>query len=145
MNNDLISRSALLKAFSESNHIKETASGLDVMEMLAIKETVDNAPTVEAYTEEDIKRTIKENFDLGYEMAKNKYEKPKESELVKAYTKGFDTGVETVRPKGEWVKPNRPTNGLYVICNQCQCENPLRTNFCPNCGADMRNNYNDSK
>ena len=41
------------------------------------------------------------------------------------------------RPKGEWVKPNRPTNGLYVICNQCQCENPLRTNFCPNCGAKM--------
>ena len=29
-------------------------------------------------------------------------EKTKEGELVKAYTKGFDTGVETVRPQGKW-------------------------------------------
>lgn len=29
------------------------------------------------YTEEDMKQAIKENFDLGYEMAKNKYERPK--------------------------------------------------------------------
>lgn len=34
------------------------------------------------YTEEDMKRTIKENFDLGYEMAKNKYERPK-GEIIK--------------------------------------------------------------
>lgn len=47
MNNDLISREALLKAFANSEHIKETDSGLDVMEMLAIKEIIDNTPTVD--------------------------------------------------------------------------------------------------
>ena len=30
-------------------------------------------------------------------------EKAKEGELVKAYTKGFDAGVETVRSQGEWI------------------------------------------
>ena len=35
--------------------------------------------TVEAFTEEDMKRTIKENFDIGYEMAKAKFERPNES------------------------------------------------------------------
>ena len=30
-------------------------------------------------------------------------EKAKEGELVKAYTKGFDAGVETARPQGEWI------------------------------------------
>lgn len=28
------------------------------------------------YTEEDMKQAIKENFDIGYEMAKNKYARP---------------------------------------------------------------------
>lgn len=43
----IIDADALLKAFANSEHIKETGSGLDVMEMLAIKEIIDNAPTVE--------------------------------------------------------------------------------------------------
>ena len=43
----LIDADILLKSFAESNHIKETSSGLDVMEMLAIKEIIDNAPTIE--------------------------------------------------------------------------------------------------
>ena len=54
---DLISRSALLKAFAESNHIKETVCGLDVMEMLAIKEIIDNAPNQQFVQEiEELKR-----------------------------------------------------------------------------------------
>ena len=69
---DLISRAALLKAFANSEHIKETDSGIDVMEMLAIKEIIDNASTV-------------------------KPEKAKEGEIIKAYTKGFDNGVEIAR------------------------------------------------
>lgn len=41
------------------------------------------------------------------EAIKHCEEKAKEGELVKAYTKGFDTAVEitrTERPQGEWVK-----------------------------------------
>ena len=44
---DLISREALKEAFANSEHIKETTDGLDVMEMLAIIEIIDNAPAAE--------------------------------------------------------------------------------------------------
>jgi len=36
------------------------------------------------------------------------------------------------RPKGEWIVENHE-----VICSVCG-QNNLETNFCPNCGADMR-------
>ena len=82
------------------------------------KEVMDNAVlTVKPeYTDEDIKRTIKENFDLGYEMAKNKYE----------------------RPKGEWLEPYE--SKIAQECSIChrQMPAPKWFNFCPNCGADMR-------
>lgn len=36
------------------------------------------------------------------------------------------------RPKGEWIVENHE-----VVCSVCG-QNNLETNFCPNCGADMR-------
>ena len=55
---------------------------------------IDNAPTVEP-------------------------EKAKEGELVKAYTKGFDAGVETARPQGESIRIadglKKARHGNYVI------------------------------
>ena len=108
---DLISRSALLKAFAESNHIKETASGLDVMEMLAIKEIIDNAPTVD--------------------LTKNQ-----------AYDKGFITAMKLyARPKGKWHYFDEYLNGgtFYITeCPFCHLRVLEITNFCPDCGADMR-------
>lgn len=69
------------------------------------------------YTEEDIKQAIKENFDIGYEMAKNKYE----------------------RPKGEW-RPKTDFDGFtYCVCSSCNWLNyGDELNFCPNCGAKMK-------
>ena len=117
MNNDLISREALKKAFANSKHIKETVSGLDVMEMLAIKEIIDNAPTV-------------------------KPEKAKEGEIVKAYTKGFDTGVEiarTERPQGKWICKDKVDGHMFgYSCSNCRNPEWQITRFCPNCGADMK-------
>lgn len=68
------------------------------------------------YAEEHIKQAIKENFDIGYEMAKNKYE----------------------RPKGEWLEPYE--SHIAQECSIChrQMPAPKWFNFCPNCGADMR-------
>lgn len=41
------------------------------------------------------------------------------------------------RKKGEWVSLNG-----WITCSKCGCEPPNETNiesdFCPNCGADMR-------
>ena len=43
---------------------------------------------------------------------------------------------EYERRKGKWEKVyygNRPNR-----CSECRQKNNYRTNFCPNCGADMR-------
>lgn len=85
------------------------------------EDLIDNAPTVEP-------------------------EKAKEGELVKAYTKGYDAGVEiarTERPQGEWVIDDW---SKIIECNKCRGQAPIditsgeqyRSNFCPICGADMR-------
>lgn len=73
---DLISREALKNVILNDRKLDGVNANWEVNRILV---HIDNAPTVEP-------------------------EKAKESELIKAYTKGFDTGVETVkneRPQGE--------------------------------------------
>ena len=43
------------------------------------------------------------------------------------------------RPKGEWIMDNEHTKNplLWYKCNLCGVYHSP-TNFCPNCGADMR-------
>ena len=84
---------------------------------------IQNAPTVDTYTEDDVKTAIKEGHEVGYEMAKAKFE----------------------RPQGEWLT-NRVA--FHLTCPFCGCnlralkdkvfEGDYEYNFCPNCGADMR-------
>ena len=147
MNNDLISREALKKAVDTWDKFGYTAQGklirltehedfyVPYVKYQDIVNCIDNAPTVAEsckelqevaserpqgeYTEEDMKRTIKENFDLGYEMAKNKFG----------------------RPQGEWIEYNTACH--HYKCDQCNADYNsfmVKPNFCPNCGADMRNN-----
>ena len=122
MNNDLISRSELKKAFE---HLASDDYESQLWYESTVFRVIDNAPTVEP-------------------------EKAKEGELVKAYTKGFDAGVETARPQGEWIIDN----DNLPVCKECgeialqrvfvkvphliQDVRMVKSNFCPNCGADMR-------
>lgn len=41
------------------------------------------------------------------------------------------------RPKGYWLQAYLGFNDFYK-CNICKGLNPVKSNFCPNCGADMR-------
>ena len=73
---DLISRKHLYRRIkTECNPYGKPT--IDFESGKRVLDIIDNEPTVETYTEEDMTRTIKENFDIGYEMAKNKYERPK--------------------------------------------------------------------
>jgi hypothetical protein len=109
--------------------------GCDDISSNVVEDLIDNAPTVEP-------------------------EKAKEGELVKAYTKGFDTGVETVRPQGEWLPfkydyDDEHGDGNYTkiikdadqthweeywapefVCSNCYSKNH-KAAFCPHCGAKM--------
>jgi len=94
MNFDLISRSGLKKALSQTPYN-------DYDDLTRTENLIDNAPAVEA-------------------------EKVKEGELVKAYTKGFDTGVETVRSQGEWID----YSNTFYKCPDCGY---LLEKCCPHC------------
>ena len=41
---------------------------------------------------------------------------------------------------GEWIDEEIDCNGIFVItyCSECKEQCDYRTDFCPNCGADMR-------
>lgn len=87
MKNDLISRealrTALVQAFGCENATKygnknaeQQANSYSTYMLYEIADTIedviDNAPSVEEITNEDIQQAIKEGFANGYEMAKEK-------------------------------------------------------------------------
>lgn len=41
------------------------------------------------------------------------------------------------RPQGEWIRTALYGQTCYE-CDNCHLHYDLKTNFCPNCGADMR-------
>ena len=90
------------------------------------------------------------------EVAARKYSKDEEIlNLSQALQIGIDA-IKQKRPQGEW---DREKIAFYGVCTECgapvasnladiflygeigKC--PYNTNFCPNCGADMREAEND--
>ena len=61
----------------------------------------------------------------------------------KAYNEGFKDGVEQgiklSETPGEWINQFIGGNEC-VMCSECKLHFDIGTNFCPNCGADMRGN-----
>ena len=74
MSNDLISREALREAIRKRLGIS-SLKYLTEQEKVIVEE-IDNAPTVETYSEEDMCDTTSNGFDIGYDFAKAKYERP---------------------------------------------------------------------
>lgn len=111
MNNDLISREAL----------KEEINKKRIVGRFNTIQIIDNAPTVEAYTPEQVKELVDLNKKLSEE-----------------------------RPQGEWITRHKLNSfGQDVVCFECnkcgEYKVPLYHLFiteplslCPNCGADMR-------
>lgn len=113
----LIDADALKRKFRNVNE--------GVFQMSRIYELIDNAPTVEEITNEDIQQAIKEGFANGYEMAKAKFE----------------------RPTGEWVILDGGDRGC-PFCNTATGRESNASlvffNYCPYCGADMRGEDNEA-
>lgn len=64
-------------------------------------------------------------------------------DAVKNIVKGMSL-VTPIRPKGHWIKIELPSRDAHE-CSECgglafldECGNEKLTDFCPNCGADMR-------
>ena len=111
---DLIRRSALKEA------IKDHFDNLDAYFPYTFIKEVDNAPTVEPF----------EPDYVGAERLKARQ---------RGYEQGYHFGMEigkTLNPKikqGTWKLDN-----IGVYCSECEMHPDYSSNFCPNCGADMR-------
>ena len=118
---DLISREALKKAINDNGYSH-------YFEIFAI---IDNAPTVEP--------TFKP-------IAEIKLDKEQLQEIVDKAKVEVMASVE--RPQGKWIKQYGKSyelitnEGVFVgeltKCPKCQYDKARGSNFCPNCGADMR-------
>lgn len=71
------------------------------------------------------------------------------------YEQGFRVGaygrLDEIRPQGEWKVNNYgehicPICGHYALYDECQDNDyyEVQSNFCPECGADMRGNKNET-
>lgn len=71
-------------------------------------ERIDNAPTVA------------EDYDTGYQD-------------------GLEDGLNDIRLQGEWIVFYTPKKKKVFKCDKCMAVSIQgQTNFCPNCGTDMR-------
>ena len=120
MNNDLISRSALLKRIDEEREYLKARGQFGAEHILVhnFRDLIDNAPTV--------------NFMISPDYVTELQNRNKE--LIKQLE-------EAERPQGEWIDHSE-TDG-YVECPFCgsatTCEdNKDELHFCFSCGADMR-------
>ena len=118
---DLISREALLKAMEEERQylLARGQTGAEHILVHHCLPIIDNAPTVKITEEQAI-------------------DKLHETGWLPRHDKEM-----TERPQGKWT--DLSTDGRHVgwiACSVCGQEPPndsnLRTDFCPNCGADMR-------
>lgn len=64
--------------------------------------------------------------------------------ILSSMTLGFNEGLKAPsadRPQGKWID-NRGVSGksqhFPFECSECHDDNERTTNFCPNCGASMR-------
>lgn len=128
MNNDLISRSALKKAFCNNcvhNCYYCNLAKWDKKGACYNCGLIDNAPTVEPF----------EPDYVGAERLKARQ---------RGYEEGYHYGMEigkTLNPKikqGEWIPQNRDEEfyGEVFKCSACETID-FESNFCPKCGAKM--------
>ena len=124
MNNDLISRDVLKK---DGARIKDTGYDtnneplFDFVELTTLFKIIDNAPTVEPNCE----------GCATWVMS---------TELLKKRLSYLE------RPQGEWLHHEEYTNNrtFYITeCPFCKLRVHEETNFCSNCGADMRSEENE--
>ena len=126
MTNDLISRSALKKTFENA-----CIYGLPMNELYgAILKIIDNAPAVDTSDAKYLEERDADAYETGY---------------LQGHVDGYiKAEKDYAKSQGEWITIKVDTDLDDTVCSICgkSCEDiegtPHKTNFCSNCGADMR-------
>ena len=120
---EYIKREAAIKAVSEND-----CEGYATQAVKAIP-AADVLPRDEAIT-------------MGAELAAMHGSDATSQQLEEAYLKGVEDGMtrRDVRPvvRGKWTRIDYEPHGHDYKCSACGWKNDMPTHFCPNCGADMR-------
>ena len=109
MNNDLISRSALISAIEKGEGISWERYGDN--EVCVRKKYIDNAPAV-------VPEMFMNSYQEGYDLAKREFERPK-GEWI-------------------WKDDSAESHFLYCSSCGAGFYEPLALKTCPNCGAQMK-------
>lgn len=149
---------------------KNVAEVNGILTHILTAEEIDNAPTVDTFTFDDMKKGIevgrlfgqsegrvkKEGNDMrNYFDDKGNYINVENLSLANIYHRAFALGVESVAikpPRGEWYIANPHEDDYHKSVIMCPCCGtaykytdlckiaPVRCfpNFCPHCGADLR-------
>ena len=110
MNNDLIKRSLAI-SYAISGLVRRI-DGEDWIRTSEVKQSLNDVPTVEAYTSEDLAKYISTTEDLVREKLE--------------------------RPQGEWIAKEETPASVSYYCSVCKAEGVPITPFCPWCGAYMK-------
>ena len=126
---DLISRSDALKAVDtrheELLHDTEYRRKHCQIDLLGIKKHILAIPTVEAYSFEQVQELVKLNQQFAQEIENLKRPKSEWKETTHLWETNLSGGMGY-----DW--------GYYYACPICSLEVSEKTDFCPQCGADMR-------
>ena len=115
---DLISRSALKAELDD--YIDDS-----LLEIADVKELINNAQVVEAYPFEQVRELIELNLQFAQEIENVKRPKSEWKETTHLWETNLSGGMGY-----DW--------GYYYACPICSLEVSEKTDFCPQCGADMR-------
>ena len=97
--------------FSEEELTDDFKDGI-----LVVLDMMKTAPTIEAVPKEQYQRMVQTVANLTEKV----------SELIKAKPKS-----------GRWIETNE-SDPCYYQCSECGRRSDMLDNYCPNCGADMR-------
>ena len=114
------------KSYGFTDNEEVYTNGARLIPSFRVKQWLDHLPSEQPFTDEEIQKMQ----DLEF------------AEIEKAY----ETGLREGRKNGKWIidNPHSDDSLIYIYaCSECNAHHRARYDFCPSCGADMKEGEQD--